>query len=83
GEKLIGVAAFMSAILAAFCPVDPTPEVRQQLSGYEVVTDVESGISMNYRSWGLAQTDRSYHVIECAYGYQKGVEAGLKRICEP
>src|ERR1035437_8671637 len=38
GENLIGFAAFMSAILAAFAPIDPAPGVRQQLVAYEVVT---------------------------------------------
>jgi hypothetical protein len=83
GEKLIGFCAFNSAILSAFCPVDPAPGVRAQLVAYDVVTDPESGISFNYRHWGLAQADRDFEVIECCYGYQAGVAAAIKRICSP
>ncbi len=82
-EKLIGFACFMSGILAAFCPVEPTPEVRTALSAYEVVTDPASGISLNYRAWGDADLDRSKQVIECAYGYVAGEAAAIKRICTP
>jgi hypothetical protein len=83
GEKLIGFAAFVSGILAAFAPVAPAEGVRQQLVAYEVVTDPASGVSLNYRHWGVAADDRDYEVIESAYGYAAGVPAALKRICEP
>jgi len=82
-EKLIGFACFMSGILAAFCPVEPSPEVRNSLAAYEVVTDPASGISLNYRAWGDADLDRSKQVIECAYGYVAGEAAAIKRICTP
>ena len=82
-EKLIGFACFMSGILAAFCPVEPSPEVRNALSAYEIVTDPASGISLNYRAWGDADLDRSKQVIECAYGYVAGEAAAIKRICTP
>jgi hypothetical protein len=82
-EKLIGFAAFASSILSAFAPVDPAPGVRAQLVAYQVVTDPGTGISLNYRHWGLAQADRDFEVIETAYGYQKGVGAALKRIVSP
>lgn len=83
GEKLQGAAVFMSAILAAFAPVEPADGVRASLVAYEVATDPETGISMNYRKWGDAQLDRNFEVIECAYGYVAGVAAALKRICTP
>jgi hypothetical protein len=82
-EKLIGFACFMSGILAAFCPVEPSPEVRDSLAAYEIVTDPASGISLNYRAWGDPDLDRSKQVIECAYGYVAGEAAALKRICVP
>jgi len=82
-EKLQGAAVFMSAILAAFAPVEPADGVRASLVAYEVATDPETGISMNYRKWGDAQLDRNFEVIECAYGYVAGVAAALKRICVP
>ena len=83
GEKLIGFAAFMSGILSAFAPIEPAAGVRNQLVSYEVVTDPATGISFNYRHWGVAMDDRDYEVIECAYGYQAGVPAAVKRIVAP
>ena len=83
GEKLIGFAAFASAILAAFAPVAPAPGVRQQLVSYQVATDAATGISLNYRHWGVAQADRDFEVIESCYGYQKGVSNAIKRIVAP
>jgi hypothetical protein len=83
GENLIGFAAFASGILSAFAPIDPAPGVRAQLIAYEVVTDPASGVSLNYRHWGVAMDDRDYEVIECAYGYAAGVSAAIKRIVAP
>ena len=57
--------------------------MRQQLVAYEVVTDPATGISFNYRHWGVAIDDRDYEVIECAYGYAAGEAAAIKRICQP
>jgi hypothetical protein len=82
-EKLIGFAAFASGILAAFAPIAPAPGVRNQLVAYEVVTDPATGISLNYRHWGVAMDDRDYEVIESAYGYQAGVSTAIKRIVSP
>ncbi|MEI6785467.1 MAG: hypothetical protein WCQ21_31630 [Verrucomicrobiota bacterium] len=83
GENLIGFAAFASAILSAFAPVEPAPGVRNALVAYEVVTDQATGISFNYRHWGVAMDDRDYQVIECAYGYSAGVPTAIKRIVSP
>ena len=80
GESLIGFAAFASAILCAFAPVTPAPGVMSQLVAYEIVTDPATGISFTYRHWGIAENDRDYQVIECAYGYAAGVAAAIKRI---
>jgi len=83
GENLQGVVAFASAILAAFSPIDPAPGVRSQLVDYQVATDAQTGISFNYRHWGVAADDRDYQVTECAYGYQVGEAAALRRITHP
>ena len=83
GEKLQGMIAYKSAILAAFAPIAPAPGVRSQLVSYQVAIDEMTGISLNYRHWGLAQADRDFEVIECAYGYEAGLAAALKRICYP
>ncbi len=79
GENLIAFAAFASAILSAFAPVDPAAGVRQQLLAYEVATDPATGISFNYRHWGNPDADVDREVIECAYGYAAGEAAAIKR----
>lgn len=83
GENLVGIIAFASAIAAAFAPVAPAAGVRQQLVAYEMATDLATGISLNYRHWGVAQQDRDYEVIESAYGYSDVIAAALKRLTKP
>jgi hypothetical protein len=83
GENLVGIIAFASAIAAAFAPVAPAAGVRQQLVAYEMATDLGTGISLNYRHWGVAQQDRDYEVIESAYGYAPVIAAALKRLTKP
>lgn len=80
GEALVGMAVFNSAILAGFAPIEPTPEVSAQLSAYEAYTDAETGITLEYRAWGDADTDTSKRTIECNYGYKEGETAALKRL---
>jgi hypothetical protein len=60
--------------------VKPALGVRAQLIAYEVVTHPGTGISISYRRWGNAQMDRDYEIIECAYGYEAGEAAALKRL---
>ena len=57
--------------------------MRQQLVAYEIATDPATGISLNYRHWGVAQQDRDYEVIESAYGYSDVVAAAIKRLTKP
>lgn len=80
GEGLVGFAAFMSAILFAAAPVAPAPDVRAQLSAYEMATDPGTGISMNYRAWGDPDGDRSKRIFESAYGFAAGEAAAIKRL---
>lgn len=80
GENLVGFIAFKSALLVAFSPVDPTPEVRNLLTRYEVVTEPGTGVSFEYRLWGDADKDRSKEIIEANYGRVAGEAAALKRI---
>ncbi len=80
GENLKGLCAYASAILAAFSPIEPTAEVRKNMSDYRIVTDPETGISLEYRSWGDPDSDVTKAVIECNYGYDLGETAAIKRI---
>ncbi len=81
-ENLKGVAVFNSGILIATAPITPTGDVRTQLSGYQVVTDPETGLSFEYRRWGNADYDQSREVVEANYGYIAGEAAAIKRIVE-
>jgi hypothetical protein len=83
GEKLNAFIAFASGILAAFAPVLPAPGVRAQLVAYDIATEPMTGISLNYRHWGVAMDDRDYEVTESAYGYMAGVTAAIKRCVTP
>lgn len=79
-EYLAGFMAYMSAILFGQASIQPTAEVMQQLTRYEVVVEPSSGASIEYRLWGNPVLDSSTEVIECNYGYAKGEAAALKRI---
>lgn len=80
GENLVGMAVYQSAILAAFSPIAPPPAVAKLMTRYEIVTDEETGISLEYRVWGAPNEDTEHHVIECNYGYAAGEAMALKRI---
>lgn len=79
-QNLVGMVALPEAILVAFSPVTPSSGVRSSLTAYETVTDPETGLTIEYRSWGDADTDTEKSVIEVNYGFAKGHEAALKRI---
>ena len=79
-ENLVGLAAFPSGIVVATSPITPSDEVRNQLSGYELVIDPTTGISFEYRRWGNADFDETREVIECNYGFGVGEAAGIKRL---
>lgn len=79
-QNLVGMVALPEAILVAFSPIQPTNDVRQNLSAYEVATDPETNLTISYRSWGDPYTDTTRSVIEVNYGYAVGHAAALKRI---
>lgn len=80
GENLIGFAAHSSAILVGFSPVTPAPSVLAALTDYRVIVDPETGIILEYRSWGDPGTDAHKEVIECNYGYAVGEASALLRL---
>jgi hypothetical protein len=79
-EFLQGMIAFKSALLVAFAPVDPTEEVRNLLTRYEVVVEPGTGATFEYRLWGSADLDTSRQIIEANYGKVAGEAAAIKRI---
>ncbi len=79
GENLSGFVALPSAIMIAMAPIEPTDEVRKQLTSYELLTDEESGITITYRKWGNPDMDQTRGIMELTYGYAKGEADALKR----
>ena len=82
-ERLVGVATYASALLTAFSPITPHPDVAARLTRYEIMSDEETGLSLEYRAWGDPDSDTAKAVIECNYGYNFGEKAALKRITRP
>jgi hypothetical protein len=80
GENLVGFAAYMSAALVAFSPIQPADDVMKMLTDYRIATDTATGISFEYRQWGDPDFDTSKRVIECNYGFAKGEANALKRL---
>lgn len=80
GETLVGMAAYQSAILVAFSPIEPAEEVRKNMSDYRAVTEEEGGLTLEYRAWGDPDSDTAKRVIECNYGYDQGEANAIKRI---
>jgi hypothetical protein len=86
GERLIGFAAFQSAILVGFSPIKPHPNVMKAMAAYELIpVEVAPGVTimLEYRAMGDAFMDASLEVVECNYGYDKGNESAIKRIVAP
>jgi len=79
-QNLVGMVALPESILVAFSPVQPAPGVRDNLTAYETATDPETGLTIEYRSWGDPNTDTEKAVMEVNYGFAKGQEEALKRI---
>ena len=59
GENLTGAAMLRYAILVAFSPIEPAPEVRERMTDYRIVSDPDSGLSLEYRAWGDPDSDKA------------------------
>lgn len=81
-EKVVGAAIYPSAILCAFAPIKPHPAMLRVVD-YQVVTDPDTGLSLEYRQFVDPVKDVINEVIECNYGYNVGESAALKRITKP
>jgi hypothetical protein len=69
-----------SAVLVAFAPILPTPEVRNLLTQYDIAVSTKSGAVLEYRKMGDAIKDQSSEIIESNFGAAKGVDAALQII---
>lgn len=72
GENRVGVALLPFALLTAFSPIEPADEVKDNLSDYRAYTDVPTGLTLEYRSWGDPDSDKAKRVVEINYGKAKG-----------
>lgn len=81
-EKIVGAAIYPSAILTAFAPIRPHPALMKVID-YQVVTDSDTGLSLEYRQFVDPVKDTVNEVIECNYGFSVGESAALKRILKP
>lgn len=77
GENLVGMAAYMSAMLVGMAPIAPA---SQKTIDYRVVVDPDTGIAFEYREWFDENTDTLKRVIEANYGYAVGEKFALKRL---
>lgn len=76
GEHLVGMAVLPSGIIIGFSPIQPNMSTIE----YQVVTDPETGLTLEYRKWEDPDTDTHKSVIECNYGYAAGEAAAIKRL---
>ncbi len=74
----VGWINHKSAVLVAFAPIMPTPEVRNLLTAYDVAVEPRSGAVLEYRKFADATKDQTNEVIESSFGANKGVDAALK-----
>jgi hypothetical protein len=79
-ENLIGWICWMYAVLVATAPIMPTEEVRALLTRYDLATDPETGITIEYRRSGDTTLDQTTETAECSYGAGKGVDNALRRL---
>lgn len=79
-ENLVGFAAYKSAVLVGFSPVEPAESVRQSLADYRIEEDPQTGLVLERRLWGDPDTDQHREVIECNYGYEVGEASALHRL---
>jgi hypothetical protein len=78
-ENLVGFITAPSAVLTAFSPIRPAEDIIEKVR-YEVITDIETGITLEFRAWGDPDMDASRQTIECNYGFVTGEAAALKRL---
>lgn len=81
--NLVGVAGAPSGIITAFRPVIPTAGIKQKLVNFELVDDVETGLTLEYRHIANEDTGKEFQVIGVHYGKNYGMQAALKLLSTP
>lgn len=82
-EKIVGAALLPGAILMGFSPVPPTDAIREQMHDYQILTDKDTGIALEYRVFANPDTAKEYRIFEIHYGFAVGDSTQLKRIVKP
>ena len=83
GINLRGLAFWKYAILVAFAPVPPVEEVRRAGTTWELITDEDGQVSLEYRTYGSNSADTATHVIESNYGFGPGLKTAIKPVVTP
>ncbi len=78
GQNLVGIATMPSGILVGFSPIPPKDD--KNVVEYETMSDPETGLTLEWRTWFDPDFDTEKTVIECNYGYAVGEADALKRI---
>lgn len=81
-ENITGIACYPGALGVAFAPVPPSAAMMTNLADYQLVTDQESGLSLEYKHLVYPDTDEEVQVIEAHYGFGVMEAAGIKIIRE-
>jgi ATP-dependent Clp protease, protease subunit len=79
-ENLAGIIANKQAIIMATAPIPPTEEVRRAGTVYSLAVDADTGIPLEYRSFGSNVLDTTQQGFECNYGYGPGDGNALFRL---
>lgn len=77
GENLVGFATDGSGIAAAFRYLSPLGGNKYDRA--EAIVG-EGGITLGLRSWYSEDFGNYRSVMECVYGYETGIAAGIKRL---
>lgn len=79
-ENMVGCIAQANAVLIGASPIQPTDaEMRAGLL-YQLVSDAELGISLEYKDFGEPQMNREFRIIEANWAAGKGNEKNLFRL---
>ena len=58
----------------------PLEEVRRAGTTWELVTDEDGQVSLEYRSYGSNSSDTATYLIESNYGFGPGLKTAIKPI---
>lgn len=79
-ENIVGAAVYESAVLVAFVPIEPLPQLQATVVKYQAYSDPDTGLTLEFRETVDGLHDTVYQTIECNYGYGVGEKAALRRI---